>query len=79
MLIILVTFIFSCEKEDSYSDSCDSTIVFGRIEKDTIWKCEYSPYIVTDTVRVDSGVMLIIEPGVVVKFEDYSALIIKGI
>ena len=56
----------------------DSTVIQGDITKNITWILAGSPYIISDTITVDEGVKLTIEPGVIVKFTDYSALIIKG-
>jgi hypothetical protein len=45
------------------------TNVSGGIYTNTTWTLANSPYIVVDTVVVFPGVTLIIEPGVVVKFD----------
>ena len=91
LIVILVVTVFlfvcgflsSCEEEDSddlfeMCGSGDSTMVGGEIDRNTIWKYECSPYIVVDTLVVNEGVNLIIEPGVVVKFDVLKALIVKG-
>lgn len=48
-------------------------------DKVTIWTAKNSPYIFTDTVVVDSGTTLKVEPGVIAKFEGEAELIIKGV
>ena len=55
------------------------TQVSGAITADTTWTAANSPYIVTGDVTVNAGVRLIIEPGVVVKFNATRSLIINGI
>lgn len=54
------------------------TYVSGLISSDTIWGLVNSPYIITDNVTVDDGVNLTIEPGVVVKLNFFTRLIING-
>ena len=40
----------------------------GDIAENTIWKKEYSPYLVSSKIIVKDGAELVVEPGVVVKF-----------
>ncbi|MCK5459529.1 right-handed parallel beta-helix repeat-containing protein [Candidatus Parcubacteria bacterium] len=47
------------------------TEVSGIIDSDTTWTLANSPYIVTGNILVNEGVVLIIEPGVFVKFKTY--------
>ncbi len=49
-----------------------STPVSGTIASDTTWTKANSPYMLTGTVTVNSGVTLTIEPGVTVDFNLYS-------
>jgi len=64
--------------------SATATDVGGHIASDSVWNLAGSPYIVTDTVVVDSGVTLTVEPGVSVKFnagfslEVYGTLVARG-
>nr|MBC8248564.1 right-handed parallel beta-helix repeat-containing protein [Anaerolineales bacterium] len=56
-----------------------STDVCGPITSDTTWTLANSPYVVTCDVTVQAGVTLTIEPGVVVKFQDYwDNLVVNG-
>ncbi|MFC1483721.1 hypothetical protein ACFL6Q_01570 [Candidatus Neomarinimicrobiota bacterium] len=65
-------------------DGCDNPVegnrVFTCVEDSvtTCWTAENSPYIITDTTIVDSGEVLMIEPGVVVRFAPLVPLIVKG-
>ena len=54
------------------------TPVSGIISSNTTWTVSASPYIVTGNVLVNSGVTLIIEPGVIVKFDTDKAIQING-
>ncbi|MGP8214298.1 MAG: T9SS type A sorting domain-containing protein [Bacteroidia bacterium] len=53
-----------------FNNSNAQTNVTGGIFSNTAWTPTGSPYIITDTVRVLSGVTLTIQPGVVVKFNN---------
>jgi parallel beta-helix repeat protein len=55
-----------------------SNITGGAIGIDTIWTVAQSPYIVIDDVFVESGVILTIEPGVVVEFTNDTYLMVNG-
>jgi hypothetical protein len=52
--------------------------VGGPISTDTFWAIGGSPFHVTQDVTVEPGASLSIQSGVVVKFDQYSKLIIKG-
>ncbi|MFN3301627.1 MAG: right-handed parallel beta-helix repeat-containing protein, partial [Patescibacteria group bacterium] len=54
------------------------TYVQGSIDSDTTWSLENSPYVVVDDVIVNPGATLIIEPGVVVKFNYEKELSVVG-
>ncbi|MFA6227330.1 MAG: right-handed parallel beta-helix repeat-containing protein [Candidatus Paceibacterota bacterium] len=49
-----------------------------HISEDTIWTRDNSPYVIYKDIFIDSGATLTIEPGTVIKFEDYSDLNISG-
>ena len=55
------------------------TNVTGTITSSTTWALSSSPYVVTGDVTVNAGVILSIEPGVVVKFQAGKNLTINGI
>lgn len=55
-----------------------ATTVGGIISTNTTWTLAGSPYIVTSNVRVNSGVILTIEPGVEVRFDAGKVLQIDG-
>ncbi|MBN2238611.1 MAG: carboxypeptidase regulatory-like domain-containing protein [Dehalococcoidales bacterium] len=59
-------------------NTTDTIEVSGAIFEDTTWAAADSPYIVTNSVLVMSGVTLTIEPGVTVKFLNELALRIDG-
>lgn len=50
------------------------TEVGGSITTDATWTLAGSPYLVTSTVTVSNDATLTIEPGVIVRFEAYTAL-----
>jgi hypothetical protein len=54
------------------------TNVSGVISSNTTWSLISSPYIVTGNILVNEDVTLIIEPGVVVKFDSEKVMQIKG-
>ena len=56
----------------------NATTVSGGIYTNTTWTLANSPYIVMDTVVVFPNVVLTIEPGVVVKFQNNKLLEIRG-
>ncbi len=58
--------------------SSDSTIVSGLITQNSTWSLAGNPYIVSDSVTVVKGVKLTIKPGVIVKFDPFKPLIVKG-
>jgi parallel beta-helix repeat protein len=52
--------------------------VSGQVLTDSVWTVAGSPVIVTATVTVNTGVTLRIEPGVIVKFDAGTQLIVAG-
>jgi parallel beta-helix repeat protein len=56
----------------------NGTKVSGVISTDITWTEANSPYNVTDSIFVNKGVNLTIEPGVKVKFNKYCSLRIEG-
>lgn len=66
ILVIIPTIIFG------------QTHISGGINKNTEWKKENSPYIITGNTVVFGKNTLTIEPGVVIKFEDNVQLRIQG-
>ncbi len=55
-----------------------STRVGGRISKNTIWTIANSPYEVTKDITIDEGVVLSVEPGVIVKLRKDVDIFVKG-
>ncbi len=55
-----------------------ATNVSGNISTSTIWDIFGSPYVITSSVFVDSGVTLTIDPGVTILFDNSQYLIIYG-
>ena len=54
------------------------TNVCGTISSNTTWQLSGSPYIITCSVTLNSGIMLTINPGVVVKFSTGTKLLVYG-
>ncbi len=73
----LLTFIFAGILAISFRSEAQ-TIVNSDITADTTWTLANSPYIVTDTITLLSGIKLTIQPGVTVKFDNNTYLEIKG-
>jgi len=61
-----------------FNHSYSQTFVSGGIFSNTNWNIAGSPYIVTDTIIVFTGVTLTISPGVIVKFNDGTGMEIRG-
>jgi PKD repeat protein len=85
LLVLLLTSVFAVAfniqhftilKAVAYGTS--STYVGGYISENTTWTLDGSPYIVTADVIVESGVILDIDPEVVVKFTIGTNLVIDG-
>lgn len=56
-----------------------TTLTGGNITNNTTWTKAASPYIIENTVTVKPGVLLTIQPGVIIKFTDhYDHLSIEG-
>ena len=55
-----------------------ATPVEGVISQDTLWTLVDSPFVVTNNITVNSGVTLIIEPGVEVRFGGEFSMIVVG-
>ena len=55
-----------------------ATNVGGEITTDTTWTPAGNPYIVSTAINVISGVVLTVQPGVVVQFEASTLMTIKG-
>jgi len=67
---------FHVAKAGDYGSS--GTPVGGYISENTTWTLDGSPYIVIADVIVELGVVLRIDPGVVVKFTTGTSLVIDG-
>jgi parallel beta-helix repeat protein len=70
--ILLGTVNFSSENAQA------PTNVSGTIDSNITWNVSGSPYIVVGDVTVASGVTLIIEPGVEVRFDGLYRLLVEG-
>jgi hypothetical protein len=74
-LVVALSFILPaipCSGQSSRTD------VQGSISTNTVWNIAGSPYHVTNEVTVETGAVLNIQGGVVVKFDRNTALVIKG-
>lgn len=54
------------------------TELSGTISKDSTLDLSGSPYVITSYLTVESGFTLTIQPGVIIKFNDYSNLYVFG-
>src|SRR5262249_32479095 len=52
-------------------------ILSGTITANTTWDTSCSPYIVTSTITINSGVKVTVDPGVIIKFKDNTNLIVN--
>lgn len=59
-------------------DSETPNYVRGHITENTTWVVEDSPYIIKSDVIIDENITLTIQPGVVVKLEFFTRIIING-
>ncbi len=50
----------------------------GELTEETVWSPDPSPYVVEETVVVEAGVVLRIEPGTTVMLQDSASLIVFG-
>ncbi|HEB62635.1 MAG TPA: right-handed parallel beta-helix repeat-containing protein, partial [Bacteroidetes bacterium] len=55
----------------TFSMFFSQTHVSGNIENNTTWTIAGSPYVVDDDLTIANGVTLTIQPGVIVKFNDF--------
>ncbi len=62
----------------SFFHQANATDVTDRVEVDTIWDLAGSPYTVIGNVTVGEDIILTIEAGVTVNFNDDTSLIISG-
>lgn len=70
--ILVYGFLFtkvSAEEEISGEKNVEFVEVSEDIVEDTTWYKSLSPYVITNSISVDEGATLTIEPGVVVKFK----------
>jgi len=75
LFYFLFSFINVFAQTDIYGDKTDGIY---HISTDTTWVKDSGPYIIYQGVSVEKGVTLTIEPGTIVKIEDYGHLDIFG-
>ena len=56
-----------------------TTYVGGDIDEDTTWDDDGSPYVVTSDIHVLEDIMLKIDPGVTIKFNDDKKIVVDGL
>jgi len=54
------------------------TQVGGHISTNSTWSAANSPYLVVNSILIDTGAVLTIEPGVTVKFKSDLAMVVNG-
>lgn len=69
LLVLAGSGYFMARAQDSGAPLPDETPVCGVVESDTHWTIAGSPYHVTCSTEINPGVVLTIDPGVVVEFE----------
>lgn len=55
-----------------------ATDITGSVTSNTIWTAANNPYVIVNSIEVNSGVTLTIEPGVIVKFNSGRYLHVRG-
>ena len=53
--------------------------VSGQLSTNTTWTAANSPYVVDGSVTVNTGVILSVQPGVIVKFQNGQGLTVNGV
>ena len=74
LFLILIVFLFT-----PFLKVFASTEVLDNITSDTTWTLAESPYVINSSIAVENGATLSIEPGVVVKFDYDTELIVDGV
>ncbi|MCW4025592.1 MAG: hypothetical protein NWF01_11255 [Candidatus Bathyarchaeota archaeon] len=73
ILILTISILFSAI--NLASSSTGGTQVSGVLSSDTTWTQANSPYNLTDNILVDSGVILTLEPGVIVNLKNFYIMV----
>lgn len=55
------------------------TTVNSDVQVNTTWTSSQSPIVVSNSIRIDSGVVLTIDPGVEVRVANQSSLVVEGV
>jgi len=75
-LFLALTLLFACA---NMGDLWSQTTVNSDLLVNTTWTDSQSPIVISNSIRIDSGVVLTINPGVVVRVADQSTLTVEGI
>ncbi len=60
------------------TEAIAQTSITNDISENTVWDLSGSPYVILNTIFVNEGISLTVEPGATVKFDSSTSLIVKG-
>lgn len=78
-LLVITLMMSGCDNSSISLSPESETYVANSIDTNTIWDVEHSPYIVTEDVTVEHGIVLTIHPGVEVRFNGFYGITVQGI